>query len=40
MFNKKMGDELVVDIVAVKCVQYFRKNGHGYKLLVHEIEFV
>ena len=39
MLYKKMRDELVLDIGAVKYVQYFRKSSCGYKILFDNIAF-
>ena len=39
VFNRKMGDEFVWDIGAVKYVKYSSKTGSGYKILIDEIVF-
>ena len=40
VFNRKMCDELVRDIGAVKYVEYSRKSGRGLKILIDEVVFV
>ena len=37
--NRKIGDELVRDIGAVKYVEYSRKSGRGLKIIIDEIVF-
>ena len=39
LFNRKMSDELVRDVGAVKYVEYLRKSGRGLKNVIDEIVF-
>ena len=39
VFNRKMGDELVRGIGAVKYFEYSRKSGRDYKIIIDEIIF-
>ena len=39
MFFSRIGDKLVRNVGAVKCVSYFRKSGRSYKILIDDIAF-